>query len=322
MKDELDLSDVLKIIIKRKFFIIGFTLAAILLTAIFSFMMPKTYRSTAIIQLAEIPVKNNYMMRSVLLINAEEARNIILSSEILGPVMTELFEEYEKQESDDFGIDLDVVIMPEKIGRNEIPTDFLIIQAEAKDPIVSQKLLIKIIDEAFNHFNKELNKHKRLIIKEYNESIGLAEKDYNEKVEYIKDEISEREQNMRDIEENILNLEEQIDSLSLSEESIAKSTLLISIINNYRSQLLNEKNRKISLEQQITNKELDLNKFKTVKEIELSEKLIYLKDFKVISEPKIPRNPSSPNIKLNLVIGLVLGLMFSTVWVYLQAYLK
>ncbi len=80
-EDEIDLKECIKVIIKRKKLILGIFIFAILASAIYSLLLPKTYETTSIIKLGSI---------SEPLINKEEAKEIILNHDNLQGAIKEL----------------------------------------------------------------------------------------------------------------------------------------------------------------------------------------------------------------------------------------
>ena len=102
-------------------------------------------------------------------------------------------------------------------------------------------------------------------------------------------------------------IETQINSMGLNEEALAQSTLMKTILDSYKGRLLNEKNAALILKEKIANEEISFN-----------EESANLKEFKVISEPQIPLQNSSPSLKKNLLIALISGLILSIALIFLQ----
>ena len=80
----MDLADYWEIVKKNKKFIIWFVMVVFVLTLIISLVMPKTYESKSIIQLAKID-KEIY--------STAEAKNILQSSVVINPVIEKFIPE-------------------------------------------------------------------------------------------------------------------------------------------------------------------------------------------------------------------------------------
>jgi len=302
MEEELDLTGYFKIIKKRKKMIIALTLLFVLLAVTYSLIKPKTYESTAMIELGEI--------NGNILIPSKELIEIIQSPIIIKPAMIKLQEEKKRT----FFKNLDVLPISNK---------YLTIKLETYNIVEGKEIILVIIDELFEYTNKEFNKRQNMIMKEHNQSIMLANEEYYKTIESINKEIIERENNVNMFEQDIIKLESQAKSLhpsGLSEEGLAKSTLIISILNSYESRLLNEKNKLISLEKELINKKLAFDKFQTNKEIELEKMLINTKDFKIISGPDVFLK--TKNMRSDLLKGLGVGLFVSVLLSFAAEWLK
>ncbi|HEO63708.1 MAG TPA: hypothetical protein ENN78_00365, partial [Candidatus Omnitrophica bacterium] len=80
-EDEIDLRDYIKVILKRKKVILAVFFVAVITATIVSFLMPKIYQTSSVIQIGSI---------DELLINKQEAKEILLSHTFLEPIVKEL----------------------------------------------------------------------------------------------------------------------------------------------------------------------------------------------------------------------------------------
>lgn len=81
LEDEIDLRDYIRVILKRKKVILAVFFVAVITATIVSFLMPKIYETTSVIQIGSI---------DGLLINKQEAKEILLSNIFLEPIIKEL----------------------------------------------------------------------------------------------------------------------------------------------------------------------------------------------------------------------------------------
>jgi uncharacterized protein involved in exopolysaccharide biosynthesis len=80
-EDEIDLRELINVIIKRKKLILGIFLASVIITAVISFLTPRTYLSTAIIQTGIVDTP---------LIGIAEAAQMMKVQDFLNPIVKEL----------------------------------------------------------------------------------------------------------------------------------------------------------------------------------------------------------------------------------------
>jgi len=264
MKDELDLADYWKIIKKRKKLIFWLTLSLVVVTLIISLILPKTYESESVIQLGRLD--------NIFIFQPEEAKSIIQSSIVLNPVMIKFFIEEKKPSLRSFREDsFEVEILKEEINYYQtLITPYLYLRVKSDDALKSKEMNEEIIKQFFSYVKPK----------------------YEELLNFTLKELSRTEQDMRQLKYDIAELEREIKALSdtqLENEGISKSTLLKTLLVDYRGSLDREEDKKLSIEERLNGKI----------------------DFKVIIEPQLPLRYSKPNIKLNLAIALVLGLFVS-----------
>jgi len=282
-----------KIVKKRKKMIIALTFSIVLLVGIFSLMQPRKYESTTVIEIGKINNK--------LAIHPLQFKEFI---------MLTIFSKYENPE---WG--LNIITPDEYIYKKFNDYDsfnYLIIKVSASDQNISKKISLKIIEQSFEYVDKIINEEKDLIIEEYNESIRFSEENYKKEIENINKEIEQVNMNIDLFKKDIERLEIQINSLSsssLSSEGISKSTLITSIIDSYKSRLLNEENKKLWLEKRLKDEKLNLEETKIFERLELENKLKDIKDSKIISGPYA--KPKARGTKNKVLFAFAAALSFS-----------
>jgi len=292
MEDEPDLIYYWNVVNKRKWMIVGLTLLIVIIAAIVSFATPKTYESDAIIQLGEVNGK--------LIFKPEEAKIMIRTSRILEPVIDKFFLKEERPSLIEFNKKiLEVDFIKEQVQPGTyVVTNYVYLKIRSNNAVKSKEMVLAVIDEFFDYADEGFNEKKNMVVWDYNQTKRQAEKEFN----------------IQELKKDISDLQKQIGSLSssdLSTEGISKITLLNSILDSYKSRLLDEKNKKISLEQTLTTLEIDLD-----------EKLVNTNEFKIISEPSVPSKHVEPKIRQNLAIALVLGLFFSVLLAFFLEAIK
>ncbi|GAG89827.1 unnamed protein product [marine sediment metagenome] len=126
-----------------------------------------------------------------------------------------------------------------------------------------------------------------------------------EKIGLLKSQISATGEMILNTEDLIKQLQKQINSTALGERSIAlEPTFKIPFLRN------------LYAEQQQT-----LYKLYSKKD-NLTNQLLSIKKFKIISSPFKPKNPIRPKIKQNILLSGILGLMFFTFLAFFVEYLK
>jgi capsular polysaccharide biosynthesis protein len=296
-EEEINLTDIWRTIVKRKKTIISITLTIIILVTLFSLFSVKIYESESTISIAKIEGKEIF--------TAAEAKNIILGSAVLMPVIEEYFSEEEKPSLKEFredNIEVKIVVEGIDYGNKEI-TNFLNVKLKANGKVLSRDMALSVVNNFFNYTNEEFNKQKDVILQEYDAAKNSIEK-----------QLIETEEKIKRYEDNVASTENEINSLTntqMSGEGISKSTLLKDILANYRDNLETEKSKKIDLE----------NQLETIK-LNLQKRLIGTEESKMISQPQIPKFSSGQSTKKNAFLALIIGLFISILFVLFQETLK
>lgn len=239
-ENEVDIIDVWNSIKSEKKMIISLTLIVVVLTLVFSLIIPKTYESQSVVQLANIKDMIKGMPYDSL-----ESKTIIKSTSVLLPVINEFYEADDEMSIKKF-IDehLQVEVIGEVVGRNNV------------DRIPYLRIITRA-DEAAKA--KEMNE---MIIENF---FSYVEPRYNKKLKVVQQDLNKTKEDIVKLKNDIGGLESNIDTLTskqLSGEAISKVTLLRDILSNYKNRLNDEENRLINLKNQIANKK----EFKVVSE--------------------------------------------------------
>ena len=251
---EIDLRDYIEVILKRKWLIITIFLVAVITTAIVSPFMPKTYQTSGVIQIARVE-KPIY--------SKEEAQGIILSQEVLGPVLDEFPEAFEERPLlSEFRKGVKIEDIKD--------TPYLKIQLQGEDPRTIQKMANSIVTHFFAYSRPRYKEELSLL----KERLGITEK-----------KIATAKSDIKDIESRVDYLSGK--SSEISPETMSKIILLGNTLAGLKSNL---------------NDYLD-------EEAGLKQRLITVKEFKVIDPPEVPERAIKPKKKQMVAISGVLSLM-------------
>lgn len=299
---EPDIGRAVSILIAEKNKIITITTLFLLFGGLLAFITPKTYASTAAIQLGRVGGQMAYTV--------PESKNIIQSSAVLESVSRKHAKPVAELKRD-----MNVQIMTEDIDyqRTLIPPE-ISITFTADSPEKARDMLSDIINSFFDYANIRMEEMKKPSLLEYNESLRLAQLDYDNTIEQINNQIKEKEKAISEMEKDRSKLEKDLNELntgSPSSEIIAKTTLLASMKLGLNEQLMSAKENKSGLEnnkiQANTNLEQSLSRSKILLEQKLSE----TEELKILDAPSLPEKSTSCNLPLKLAISVFLGLTTS-----------
>jgi len=283
MKDEPTLTDYLKIIKKNRKKIIYVTSLVVLITLAISLIWPKTYESHSMIELAKIGSVSNYgVIEYPTIVEANEAEKIIRSSAVLEPVIKKFFPE-EDITLKEFNEDyLEIEIFEQRISWNLIGFEPYLAIKTNANNAEDSKDINEDIIDKFISYVQPIYKRRTNVL---TKQLNISKKE----TKAIKKEISELMKEINSLDDN-----------KLSTEGISKSTLLRSILSEHQESLIERGDKELQIEMQLAGK----------------------RDFKVISEPKVPSRYSSPIIIINLLISLFAGLFISLSLVLIQESMK
>ena len=307
-EDEIELIDILRVIWKRKYLIMGGTLAFGLIAAIISLSMPKTYMITMILEpgIPTINDENNY--------NIDSLKN-------LKPMI-------------DSGVFNNDIINLLKKNNKDIPKNLTIKANNLKDSNIME-VQYKAKDIATGL--QILNILKDLLLKKYSYKVDLYKKSYENDLIIKREEISKYEAEQQTIKNSIINIEKRVDQLKgdikllnkntiklvekrdiiISTHKNQNSILAVILYNNMLQQNFafvsfykNETNDCLSQKQQYILKlketEENINILKEViSEINLQRDSI--QNIQVIQPPNQSNSPVKPKVKLNIVLAILAG---------------
>lgn len=311
--NNIDAGKILQVLLKEKKTILTITTLFILIGVIVAFITPKTYTSSAVIQLSRF--ENKPVYRNI------EAKNIMESSVVLEPVARKY--SLEKQLTvEDLKKRLKVEIPTEEFNYQKIMDAHQIAAAfTANNPAVARDMLSDIVSGFIDYMNVKLEVLTKPALIEYNETIRLAGLEYNNTLQQIEKSISEKEQAIADMEADSTKLERQINELkagSLSTEAIAKTMLLASMENGLKERLLSARENKTGLENNRIQAETNYTEKIVKAKIRLEHKLSTVEEFKVINEPQVPGKYIFRNLALAIAASIIIGLATSFTLVFVK----
>lgn len=287
MEDSIELREMIEIILKGKWIISVVTIIFILLAGILSwFVLPEKYESKAVVQVAS-SVQDTGIMESFV---ATEFTPQVYSQRIKNElIMNEAFERENLSNKFSPG-NLNVNIEPN--------TNLLTLTYTSNLPKNAQKELETIMDVTKNEMNISVQN-----------TLKDLEMTYNREAKSLTNEIDSI---INDY--NTIVRENRLPEVLIL-QTILNSEMIVNITDEQTKALSNVsgsvQNQLLQLQAQIQTKSKEyqnvLAKYQSVK--------TGLESFKpdpfirVISEPSLPKEQSSPNHLLALIIGLVLGIM-------------
>jgi capsular polysaccharide biosynthesis protein len=231
-EDEIDLRELINVVIKRKKLILGIFLVSVIITAVISFLIPRTYLSTAIIQtgIADTP-----------LIGIAEAGQMIKTHDFLNPIAKELELEVTPES-------LKSAITLKKIE------DTSLIQLEVKYQGMgtSYKLLRAIVD-SFLAKNNELYQQRTDFI---NQQI----KEFDTQINSVQSDISRTQELIQN-----LSLSEKISEIDAGVKIILLQNTFSSYYDNLTNLFAQNNNLRLILVKAKEFKLVDLTKPKPIK---------------------------------------------------------
>lgn len=268
-EDEIDLRDLLLVLWRYRKVIIGIFLFAIVVSAVFSFLLPPVYEVKALISLGSITSNNGQTVSVILTSNNSQTVNVIspaAAKEMLGS--DDIF----REAVENAGLDLEdpLVSFCKKGLKAEVikDTNFIRIAIETRDPVVGMKIL-----------NELLSVFKQKAASGFDRQMELTRSE----LKRLNAELAELDKNIENTKDALKKIENAADGLTVE---LQRSRLLdaLSRFQDQRNKLLD---KKLSLEQILNSN----------------------KGIEVIEKPTIPTAPVRPRKKLNIAVGGLLGLM-------------
>jgi len=319
LKDEINLMDYVKVILKRKKLILSWFLGLAIIAGIFSFLMPNVYKISTSLEIGRI----------------EKATEIAQEQLIESPVQL-----VSKIEGDVYGIrtrdelNISELEWPKIKVENPNGTELVRIIIESKEPEKAKDILGKMNDLISEDHQNIIDSKKELLEKNIGtaeEKIGLTESNIvniNSKISALDEDILRIENKINYLEEEKTNLEGKVNAI--------EKVLVYEQTPGTQFALFDAKEKLAAKKQEIENLFLQINSLKKDKEnfkidinsyessiaslnADINSLKVSLKELgytKVIKSPTVSETPISPKKKLNIVIAGILGLFIGVFWAF------
>jgi uncharacterized protein involved in exopolysaccharide biosynthesis len=324
-EDEIELTDILRVIWKWKYLIITGTIICGLIAALISLNMRKIYRIEMI-------------LRPGILSVGEQGKKVYIDSpqNIKALIDSGTF-------NNDFVNYLNEIKM-ENIPKNisfkvTIPANSVMIKVVYETGDVKQGMVIQ------NYLSKLLLANYVNTVAYYRNESDMKLKSLKSELKYIKATILSQKRNVKNLEKRIDELNAEGKSIKnnttnllrernklLSENSKEKNILSklvysntiqqnLQLSKNYQNDINNYKQQKEDELQKIIKSENDMaNKFNEIKDVQFKKEII--QNIQILQPPTSNPNPIKPKIKLNVALVLVAGSFFFIFLSFFLEYLK
>ena len=191
-EDEIDLRELIKVVLKRKKFILGLFFASIIITTVFSFLIPKTYETKVVISSGSLGDE---------IISFTSTVEIITGDAIIQEIIDKL------------KIDQPINRLRENISVEQVKdSNSIMVKVHAQYPDLSKKICESITNSYLDDVKKLYSKRKEI----YEERLGAV----NEYKTQAQSDIAQTEASVRSI---------IAPEMTVSPEEISKNILLKSI---------------------------------------------------------------------------------------------
>ena len=319
-EDEIDLSQYIKVIVKRKNTLIAVFLLALAIGMIIILFSPKIYRISMMIQ---PPVVGQSLSGANDLEPAENLRGLIVNGVYNEELKNKLNMDLGKNHLDfKVVIPLKTNILQVSIDQESKKKDFGLVLLRNLANLISDGYA-KSIEARIADIASQIKSNERAII-------GAKEKAKNLQ-EQIK-EVTVREDKLR---EEIKIVNENTAQILLKREGLLKNNaatenvsilLLTNFIQNntsYSNQLNNQFSelsiRRVNLNLELKNTDSQISGFEMAID-QLSISKSFISNLRIISQPRVSSNPISPSKKKALAISIVMGLFLGVLAIFLQEF--
>jgi capsular polysaccharide biosynthesis protein len=231
-EDEIDLRELINVVVKRKRLILGIFLASVIITAVISFLTPRTYLSTAVIQAGIVDTP---------LIEIAEAEQIIKTQDFLSPIVKEL------------ELKVELESLKSAINVKEIKDTSLIqLEVEYQGMGTSYKLLRSIVDSFLAKNNEPYQQRMDYFHQQM--------KELSSQIDSVQSDISRTQELIQN-----LSLTEKISETDAGVKIILLQNTLPSYYNNLANLFAQNNNLRLILIKAKEFKLVDLTKPKPVK---------------------------------------------------------
>jgi len=319
-EDEIDLSQYVKVIVKRKKTLIVVSLLTLAIGLAHALFSPKIYRISMMIQ---PPVVGQSLIGANDLEAAENLKSLIINGAFNENLRKKLKLDPDK---DKFEIK---VVNPLKTNLLQVSVD---LESKKKEfGVVLLRNLSEIISSSYANNIEAANNENESQIKASERAILTAK----EKAKSLQDQIREvgiRETKLED-EITAINLNtKQI--LSKREELLENKTsaenesilLLLNFMQNnlsYSNQLNNQFSdlsiRRVNLNLEFKSIDSQISDFQaTIEKLKISKN--FIKNLRIVAQPRVSPNPVSPSKKKALAISIAMGLFLGVFAIFLQEF--
>lgn len=321
----IDLSQYIKMIIKRKKTLIAVVLLSLAIGFSHFLLSPKIYRASMMIQ---PPVTGPSLTGANDLETAENLKNLIING-FYNSEFAKLPNISSQMNDPDFSLGFKATI-PDKTNMLRISIDLKSRKKElGKDLLQGLSKLIsdsfaKSIEIKVSDILAQIKSNEDAIVKAKTKTKNLQEQ-----INEIKARKDELEKEVKIVKENISQFLAKRDELLKNNPSENDPALPLAVYiqnniayaNQLNNQLIDLSNRKVSLILELENNNLQISDFQMAKD-KLNISKDFISNLKIIDQPRLFSNPVSPNKKRILLISITISLFLGVFVIFLQEYWK
>ncbi|MFA5386560.1 MAG: Wzz/FepE/Etk N-terminal domain-containing protein [Candidatus Paceibacterota bacterium] len=280
MEDEIDLMDYVKVILKRKLFILSLFLAAVIVAAIFSFLSPKIYKIDTVLEIGKIG-----------------GETVESPKQLMGRI-----------EGDVYG-----ALIRTKLDIPEI--EYPIIKVENPEDTSVIKMEIESSDTEKSE--KVLDEKNELIVTEHQGKIELGKELLRKRIELLEEDIKVSQKDIERTEIKIVSLGQEQSSLEEKVDAL-EGILIYQQDPGTQFALFDTKEKLEAKKQEIENRYLQINALeKQINDLKnqinsLENQIENIQPTLIIKDPTVSEKPISPRPLLNMAIAGILGLFIGT----------
>jgi uncharacterized protein involved in exopolysaccharide biosynthesis len=279
-EDEIDLMDYVKVILKRKVFILTLFSLAVIVAAIFSFLSPKVYKVDTVLEIGKV------------------GEEIVESpKQLMGRI-----------EGDVYG-----ALIRTKLNIPE--TEYPIIKVE--NPEDTSVIRMEIESKNTERSKEILNEKDELIIIEHQKKIESEKDLLQKKIEFFEEDIKVLQKDIERIEIKIVSLGQEQNSLEEKIDAL-EEILIYQQDPGTQFALFDTKEKLEAKKQEIENRYLQINALeKQINDLRsqinsLENQIENIQPTLIVKAPAVSAKPISPRPLLNMAIAGILGLFVGT----------
>lgn len=276
LEGEIDLMDYVKVILKRKVFILAVFLIAVVVAGIFSFLSPKVYKINTVLEIGEVG-----------------GSAVETPAQLIGRI-----------EGDVYGL---LIRTKLNISEAEYPT------IKTDNPTGTSVIKMEIESKNIEQTLGILNEKSRLIMAEHQKKIESEKELLEKKIELAEEDIKILQKDIERVEVKIISLGQEQDSLGGKVDALQE---ILIYQQNPGSQfaLFDAKEKLEAKKQEIENRYLQINSLeKQINDLRSQidswqNQIENIKPTLVAKTPTVSEAPVSPRPLLNMAIAGILGL--------------